>query len=400
MGWINSYLQYTSEQESPTLFHKWCAVSVIASVVNRQVWLDRRSSRGTVYFTDYPGQLSICLVAGAGCCKKSTAVTIAKHFMKDAGVNLFDGKIPPERLLRKLGSMPNGKPVLTIVASEMSSFISKASYNDSLIENLIKLLDCESSPYETQKFQTQLSEPCLTLLMATTPYSFGKSVPPQAHDTGYLSRHIHIYSDKPGLRQSLNANEADIDPAILNAVSDERTDLVLYLKGLQHLSGPFQWTKAGQKWFNDYYEAYSNSSMSMGEGYPQRRPSHMLRLAMCLQLSESPDLHLSDWAQIEADKWLTEVEGEMSRAFAFIGRHANSDEQDRILNVFRKKAAATRLPQPLITGEELYYETLRFMKDTNELRIQLRGLMDAGIIMHMGNNDKGVPVYVLVKEPY
>ena len=105
MNWIDDYLNYTSSQESPELFHRWCAVSVIASVLNRRVWLDRRDSRGIVYFTCYPGQLSVCLVAGAGRCKKSTAVGIAKSFDKAAGVQLFDGKITPERLLNKLGGV-------------------------------------------------------------------------------------------------------------------------------------------------------------------------------------------------------------------------------------------------------------------------------------------------------
>src|SRR5260221_451532 len=146
-SWIDDYLDYTSSQESPPLFHKWCAASIIASVLNRRVWLDRRDPRGIVYFTSYPGQLSVCLVAGAGRCKKSTAVGIAKQFDKAAGVPIFDGKITPERLLNKLGGAPGSGtlPILTIIASELSAFLSKSSYNNGLIDILIKLLDAKSN---------------------------------------------------------------------------------------------------------------------------------------------------------------------------------------------------------------------------------------------------------------
>ena len=101
-SWIDEYLLYTENQESPPLFHRWCALSTIAATVNRRVWLDRRARNGAVYFTTYPGQLSVWLVAGAGRCKKSTAVNIAKPFMREAGVVIFDGKMPPERMLRKI----------------------------------------------------------------------------------------------------------------------------------------------------------------------------------------------------------------------------------------------------------------------------------------------------------
>lgn len=400
MSWIDDYLQYTSSQESPEAFHKWCGVSIIASVLNRRVWLDRRSSEGVVYFTNYPGQISVCLVAGAGRCKKSTSVGIAKQFMKEAGVQVFDGKITPERLLTKLGNVA-GKPILTVIASELSTFLSKASYNDGLIDNLIKLLDCESNPYETQKTVINITDPCLTLLMATTPFSMGKAIPPQAHDTGFLSRHIFVYSDKPGSLQPLAYNELDVDVLVRDQAKINRTNLVLYLRKLASLVGPFQWSRNGQRWFNDYYTTYRGSTASESEGYPQRRPDHLARLAMCLQVARTPGLVLEEWALAEADRWLIDIERDLSKAFAYIGQHANSDQQDRILKVFRDKAIVVGSPNPVVDGEELYHKTIRYFGSINELKSQMQMLLDAGVIAWMGKtNPTDKQRYCLVKEPY
>jgi hypothetical protein len=337
------------------------------------------------------------LVAGAGRCKKSTAVGIAKAFDKAAGVPVFDGKITPERLLNKLGAV-GSLPILTVVASELSAFLSKSSYNDGLIDILIKLIDAESNPYETNKGGiVAITDPCVTLLMATTPYSMGKSIPPQAHDTGFLSRHIFVYSDKPGSAQPLTANVADIDPVHLLRGHTDQTNLVLYLGSLSKLNGPFQWTSTAQKWFNNYYKNYRNNVVSEGEGYAQRRPDHLARVAMCLQVAHKPSLLLDEWALKQADQWLTEVEIEMPRAFAFIGQHANSELQERILKVFREQPTNGTGRKP-VDGKTLWYRVNRYFGgDLQMMSRQLASLLEANIIECVSTSPN---VYKFLKEPY
>lgn len=404
-NWIDDYLDYTASQESPRTFHQWCGLAVIASVLDRKVWLDRRSPEGIVYFTSYPGQLSICLVAGAGRCKKSTAVTIAKQFMKEAGVALFDGKITPERLLNKLGNLPGKRPVLTIVASELSAFLGRQSYNDGMIDNLNKLLDCESSPYETQKLApVVLTNPCLTMLMASTPSNLGKAIPPQAHDHGFLSRHIFVYSEQPGSAQPLAFNEDDVDPSLLLASRGKHTALVTRLRSFASLQGQFRWTTAGRAWYERYYNNYRNSAQSDNEGYPQRRPDHLTRVAMCLRVASGKSLFLDEEELALADQWLAAIEPSMPRAFAFIGQHANAEQQQRIVRIF-KEAQSTAGGICYVNGEELYHKAIRYFASDFELQNQMRLLLEAGVIGTLGREPlppqgNGKQRYVLLKEPY
>ena len=205
MDWLEDYLDYTSPQEAPEIFHFWSGCAIIASVLNRRVWMSRRAPTGVVYYENYPGQLSPMLIAGSGKAKKSTAINIAKSFMKEAGVKVYDGKITPEQLLAKLAGMEKqfGAAILTAVASELSGFLGKQSYNDGLIDILIKLADCEAHPYETRQNTFPLTTVCFTLFSGSTPIGLSKAIPPQAQEHGFLSRYPWIYSDKSGKIESL-----------------------------------------------------------------------------------------------------------------------------------------------------------------------------------------------------
>ena len=99
--WLEDYLKYTAPQESPEIFHFWSGVAVIAGVLNKRVFLPRIAANGVLYYTNFPGQLSPILIAGSGKAKKSTAINIAKGFMKTSGVKLFERENHPRAIARQ-----------------------------------------------------------------------------------------------------------------------------------------------------------------------------------------------------------------------------------------------------------------------------------------------------------
>jgi hypothetical protein len=406
MGWIEDYIDYNSSQESPPTFHKWVGLSVIAGALGNKVSLPRISGEGITFYKDCPGQLVICLVAGAGRCRKSTAVNIGKSLLKEVGVEVFDGKITPERLLHKLGTMPSGRPVVTIVASELSTFLSKASYNDGLIDILIKLFDMESNPYESQKGGVvKLLDPCTTGVWATTPYSLGKCIPAQAHETGFLSRILLVYSEEPGQAASLANNLSDINPQVRARSDQIRNSLIIRLRGFNAISGEFTWSPDGQAWFDKYYKDYRDSGGCDEEGYPQRRPDHLLRIGMCLAISNSsatrPTLHLDSQILTEADKWLSEIEANFPKAMAYIGQHSNAEKYNKIMSVFKEEGKKKGVKYAVVNGDELYHRVIRHFASPDELREHLKGLIDAGNIGVLGKDPKTNRwQYTVLKELY
>jgi len=75
-SWIREYLRYTENTESPSMFHLWVGISTIASVVDRDIYVNQG------FFKIYPN-LYIILVAGSQECRKSTAINIGESLLRN-----------------------------------------------------------------------------------------------------------------------------------------------------------------------------------------------------------------------------------------------------------------------------------------------------------------------------
>jgi hypothetical protein len=75
--WLESYLDYTENSESPISYHTWCGLSVIAGALQRKVYL--RWGLGRVI---YPNVYAV-LVGASGRTRKGVAIGIAKDFLKN-----------------------------------------------------------------------------------------------------------------------------------------------------------------------------------------------------------------------------------------------------------------------------------------------------------------------------
>lgn len=398
MSWITDYVDYTSSQESPTVFHRWCAISAIASALSRKVVLPRTNRFGVEFFRTWPGQISIVLVAGAGRCKKSTAVNLISELMKlSGGINVYEGKITPEQLLHKMSSLPH--PRLTIVAEELSAFLTKTSYNDGLVDILNKLIDGSNNPYETRKKQIKLTAPTLTMLCATTPTNLAKAILPQAIGHGYSSRQVYIYSEDPGAPEPLAYAESP-DSKSVKQFEDLKTSLVIRLGNFATLSGQFHWTKDSEGWYTEWYHQYKASSLSEGEGWPQRLPDHLIRIAMVLSVSRNnaKELIFTSRDLVEAWSMLEAINADMHKVFAHVGQHINSERQEKLIGIFKDEAVRLGVSRAVMGSEPLYQRALRYYPNTNELLGDINFLVNAGILNALRDPKTGKTQYIMLKE--
>jgi len=401
MDWIQDYTNYTQSQESPEIFHRWAAITAIAGVVSRNVLLRRRSKHGVEFFRTWPGQVSVVLVAGAGRCKKSTAVNLISDILRESGAaNLYDGKITPEQLLHKMANLT--VPHLTLVAEELSAFLTKTSYNDGLVDILNKLIDGSNNPYETRRYSgpkaIKLTNPSLTMLSATTPSNLAKAILPQAIGHGYSSRQIYVYSEDPGCPEPM-AYANGPDPAVAKYYSDLKQTLIIRLKAFANLRGEFYWTQDAATWYQDWYTSFKASPASFGEGWPQRIPDHVIRIALCLSIargSTSLDIIPSDLSS--ALSLVENVNSNMSLVFAYVGQHPNSERQNKLLQIFRDANAKLGLQTAPVGMDEIYTRTIKYYPSRKDLIEDLQFLTNAGVL-EMMNNPKGPIIYTLMKEP-
>jgi Protein of unknown function (DUF3987) len=401
LDWIEDYVNYTSSQESPTIFHRWAAITAIAGVVSRNVLLRRRNKYGVEFFRTWPGQVSVVLVAGAGRCKKSTAANLISDILRESGAaNLYDGKITPEQLLHKMAGLT--VPYLIIVAEELSAFLTKTSYNDGLVDILNKLIDGSNNPYETRRYSgpkaIKLTNPSLTMLSATTPSNLAKAILPQAIGHGYSSRQIYVYSEDPGGVEPM-AYATSPDPQIIKHYEDLKKSLVIRLKGFANLRGEFHWTQRAADWYQNWYADFKASPASFGEGWPQRIPDHVIRVALCLSIARgNSSLALEETDLSDALTLVENVNSTMPLVFAHVGQHINSERQNKLLQVFRDNMVKTGLQTSMVDLPEIYTRTIKYYPSKKDLTDDLSFLTMAGIL-GVVTNPKGGQSYVFLKEP-
>lgn len=394
MGWLDDYLQYTEHQESPTDFHLWTGLTILAATLGRRAWLDRRS-HGVTRYRIYPGQLMTVLVGPSGT-QKSTATDIGvkNFFNRLENVHVIMDKITPEKILKRLanlGTRLDGTRVVPcdsvalVYADELSVLLNRASYADPMSDIIIKLYNAQSR----QEYDSVggglivLRNVCVTILATTTPIGLGESVSSKSHSTGYMARVHHVYGERT---QKVNAltdlDDEEVDAVELRRVGEIETSLLARLSDYQKIEGPFRYSKDGKQYFDDYYHEWRRNPRSLEEGWFTRRHDHMLRLAMLFRVSSHGDKTITSNALDQADKALLNIEADHAKAFQCIGQSQHAKLQDRIVAAIVSNGGR-------ISGPLLVSRVRRYIASIQELKDAIAALGDSGDIVRSmeGNVD-------------
>lgn len=340
MSWLDSYLAFTRRQESPTIFHWWNAITTVAATLNRKCFM-RRVSDGIERYRIYPGQIMVVLVAGSGRLRKSTSLRLPSTLLRTLNVRVLDGATSPEKLLSMLGGIGQHTKtgVLTILAPELSVFLSRQNYAAHLVTVLNDLADAP----DRKEFPTigrgdvWVRDACVTLFGATTPIDLAEAIPPSALQRGFSSRIIFVFASTTDRKESLS--ETKVDPLKQQAADKMRASLVEGLARFATLTGEFDFTPEGKAWYDTWYSKHYDtmSDDAESEGWPARRQDHLLRVAMVLSVCHKQQLLVDVDSLQEADAALREVESGLPEAFARVGVNSgNASGIDRIISVFKK----------------------------------------------------------------
>ena len=136
-SWLDTYLDYTSGQESPTAFHEWVGMAILSAMVGRNIYLTR------IKYTLFPN-LFIILVANSAKCRKSVAISIGMDILKNTKKPpmIFAQKITTEALIQALDFVKHdGGSHGLISASELSTFMGADAVRSGIIPALTDLYD-------------------------------------------------------------------------------------------------------------------------------------------------------------------------------------------------------------------------------------------------------------------
>lgn len=330
-NWIQAYLAFTNQSESPEEYHKWVAISCIAAVLRRKVFFDMG------YFIVYPN-MYIVLVGPAGRCKKSTAMRIGRERLNDVpGISFTTDSITRERLIQDLSQVyVDGHSSMTAFSSEFASLLTSSG-----MDMVVFLTDIFDSPNEwshkTKMGGTnKIKAPYLNLMAATTPDWIAKAMPLDTVGIGLTSRIVFVYHDTPRIRPPFPSLSED--EKILRGL------LVHDLAQISQISGEYKLTNSANKKYTEWYESRIQATNPTGDprlsGYYERKHIHLLKVCMIVAASYGDSTIITEEYLSLALQLFDEVEERMPRVFANVGKNPLAVDYDLVGDLIKQTGSA------------------------------------------------------------
>lgn len=389
-NWLDAFVSYASFGEAPPRMYKWVGVSALAGAVRRKIWINMG------YFEWIPN-FYVVLVAPPGIVSKSTTASIGMNILREVpGIKFGPDVVTWPALVQAMAQateqfvLPStGEYVpmsaITIESSEFGNLIDPT--NREMVDIFVNLWDGKRGAM-TKMTKTQGSDtivnPFINIIACTTPAWIAGNFPEYMIGGGFTSRAVFVYAEKkhkyvayPGLV---------MPPEVQNEV---RRHLVADLELISQLAGEvvlspeaIQW---GEAWYRAHYESppplLNNSRFG---GYLARKQSHLHKLAMILSVAEGNSLVIHPEHLVSAAKMLSEIETDMPKVFAQIGKSEDSQKAGEVLELIK-----TASPIPYGELYKLCFRTTPIKGELDEIIMGLRAAAfvsvdKTGVVTYLG----------------
>jgi hypothetical protein len=314
----------TDADDTPALYRKWAAISMVGGALERRVWASVGKQGGQPRLT-YPN-LYVFLVGAPGVGKSvindirtmwreafepqtsSPAFYVAPDNMTHAAMI--------DRLAKSKRSFlpPTGSPYeyhsLLVAAEELGVFLN--SYDQEFIGSLNSIFNCPAIHSEERRYgpaqEIEIKCPMLNILGGAQPAWISTVFPEEAWGMGLTSRIIMIYA----------SSGEPADPFAGKEMPVERTLLKGRLGKLSQLYGELKFDTAAQHRLRDWALAGGppTPTHSKLEHYCRRRVLHIIKLATISSVSRHNGVRSIELIDVErAFEWLLEAEKVMPDAF-------------------------------------------------------------------------------------
>ena len=380
--WLSTYIEYAGYGEAPRHMSFWTGVSTIAGALRRRVWIDQ------VYFKWFPN-FYIVLVAPPGIVSKSSTVSVGMSLLREVpGITFGPDVVTWQALIGAFSEATEGFDIdgtihvhspITLESSEFGNLLNPQDRD--MVDLLVNLWDGKQGKFTKKTKHSgndEIENPWINLIACTTPSWIAGNFPEYMIGGGFTSRCIFVYAEEkarlvPYLSEVVPEGHAAMRGKLIEDLTEISTALV----------GPYRLTPDAMSWGRDWYTRhYSNRAMSLEDdrfsGYIARKQTHIHKLAMILAASGSNAMAITDQHLSIADNMVTDLEVDMARVFAKIGKSDYSFYADRLVQYIHR------------TGIVTYTDAYRFVHthfpSVRDFEDVLAGLVKAGFvkIIHQG----------------
>ncbi len=374
--WIAAYIDYASFSEAPRYMHFWSAVSAIAGSLRRRVWIDQ------AYFKWFPNHY-IIFVAPPGIVSKSTTVSIAMDILRMVpGITFGPDIVTWPALVTAFAAAAEGFEVngeyhtqcaLTLESSEFGNLVNPTDRE--LIDLLVTLWDSKQGAFKKvtkNSGNDSVENPWINLIACTTPSWIAGNFPEYVIGGGFTSRCLFVYTE---VKDKLVAYP------ILHIPSNMQETKTKLAQDLEHIAitlvGPYRLSNEAIEWGTAWYANwYANPPVHLQDdrfsGYIARKQTHLHKLAIVIAAATRDELIITAEDLALANTMITDLEAEMPKVFARIGRSEDSIQAERLLDFIKKNQ-----PVSYSAAYAYIYSAFPAVKDFEGI---LLGLAGAGLI--------------------
>jgi hypothetical protein len=339
---LDCYLEFTSNTESPTQYHRWSFLSAVGAGLSRNVLFP--------FGHGYIAPNMYTMLVGATGARKSTAISIAKKLLQDSGYSAFtpnkttkakflldmvDGfeaytgigvLDAMERALQEPLDKSKQRRDAFIVADEMVDFIGPANYD--FLTTLTTLWDF--LPFYADRIKNTQSvhipEPTVSILGGATPANLQKILPVELQGHGFLSRTVFVFSEPSGKKITFPQPPA----------AEEREVFVDFFRKVLRLRGTATLTPEAAAAVDAIYHRWENRLDTRFDDYASRRLVHLLKMCMiCAALRLDTTIAKDD--VVHANTILLYTEAYMPNALGEFGMARNSHIMQKLLQALARK---------------------------------------------------------------
>ena len=301
--WIEEFVKQTAHTSTPEVFRRWAAVSCMAGLLERRVWL--QNARGKAFPSFYT------ILIGPPGVGKTVPVDIVRLIWEEVeGVHLSPASVSRASLADELEGAKVMTPGLTYNAlaaaiNELGVFM--PSYDMEFMSTLTDVWNGKSYTESKRGRGTKINikNPTLNILAGTTPAQMSSTLPEGAWDQGFLSRCLLIYSGEITFDDVFVGEEFSIAPLVKSA------------KRIRRAHGAFRIEEDAKSFINRWHKGKGEPRPTHPKlaHYCTRRTEHLLRLVQIVSVSQSNDLVITlENASLALD-YLVEAEAEMGSIF-------------------------------------------------------------------------------------
>lgn len=389
-SWIVDYVKaIDSVSESPTAFNMWAAISLISSVLKRNVYMHYKT------FTIYPNQY-IVLVAPPGI-GKGASIHPAHAFAKDAKlVNYMSDRITAPRIIEKLFhgfsssiQLVNGQVIAggkdssaTLMSTELPTLLTSSEW---MLQFLCDAWDRGEFDYDTRnKGSFTVSNMCVSLIGACVPDYIRKinKDTMASVSSGFSARTIFVNAKSKS--KSLPWGEGLLrNPNLAFALKQLESRIL----DIANLKGEFTLDSMARLAWDDWYNKKYDLSLNLDDesdvyrNFHSRQYVHVLKVAMTLSAAESSNLIITPVILAKAIKMVDSIAEGVDEIFRGVGESDLSAAIARLQLYMERKGEATY--------NQLLEDNMRFINHDDIMKVtKILELIGFIYVMNQGSTWK------------